>query len=176
MSGRSVEELRAATQQAADEGVDAVFVADSALGDAVTLVAALAVLTDGVLLGVRSTLRSHPTVVAREMTTLDHVCKGRALLALEPPFDAGTKEAMALCRDMWRRGIAAGEGPRYPVPGAVNHPGPRTAGGPPIALNATVVTPPSELIGLCDILVVAGEPGALGAAPAGVAVCQIPHA
>ena len=95
--------------------------------------------------GIRQSLgpvpHRHPTVLAREMTTLDHVTGGRAMLAFAGPFthtvSEATIEAVALCRDMWREGIGVGRGPRYPAAGAVNRPLPQRAGGPPIALDLT---------------------------------------
>jgi hypothetical protein len=71
------------------------------------------------------------------MTALDHVCDGRALLCLEPPFDDGTVEAIAICRAMWRNGVAHSTGPRYVVPGALNRPLPPTKHTPRIALDLT---------------------------------------
>lgn len=170
----SFAELTAAATRAAIDGLDVVFLSDGPLGDPITLAAALSAVTAGILLGVRTTLRAHPAMVAREMTTLDHVSSGRALLAFVPPFSGATTEGVALCRAMFRDGTAVSAGPHYPVPGAVNLPRPLTPAGPPIALDATGSdTPVPSLVALCDlVLVPAGSPP-LAALPAGVRVCQI---
>ncbi len=139
--------LRAAAQQAHREGVGVVLLADGPLGDAIVMAAGLAatVAAPDLFFGIRQSLgpvpHRHPTVLAREMTTLDHVTGGRAMLAFAGPFthtvSEATIEAVALCRDMWREGIGVGRGPRYPAAGAVNRPLPQRAGGPPIALDLT---------------------------------------
>jgi alkanesulfonate monooxygenase SsuD/methylene tetrahydromethanopterin reductase-like flavin-dependent oxidoreductase (luciferase family) len=173
----SVDALRAAAQRAQDDGLDAVFLSTGPLGDASTLAAALSALTSDIRLGVRCDLRSHPTVVAREMTALDHVSRGRALLAFTGPFYGATAEAITLCRDMWRVGSGIGVGPHYQVPGAVNRPGPFTAGGPPIALDTTDGTAvPPYLLARCDLVLVAAGSPLPGGLPLGVDVCQIHQA
>jgi alkanesulfonate monooxygenase SsuD/methylene tetrahydromethanopterin reductase-like flavin-dependent oxidoreductase (luciferase family) len=170
----SVDALRVATEQARREGLDIVFLEDGPLGDAITLAAALGALTDGILLGVRGGVRRHPAMVAREMTTLDLVSRGRAVLAFVGPFSGATAEAIGLCRGMWREGIGIGVGPHYPVPGAVNRPGPFRAGGPPVALDATDgLTVPTELLALCDMVLVPAGSAPPAALPHGVDVCQI---
>jgi len=137
----SVAALHTAARQAEFEGIHAVFLTDGPLGDAMVLAAGLSGWTTELLLGVRTgvgqSTRRHPTLLAREMTTLDLISGGRALLSFTPPFTAATVEAMALCRQMWRDGFASSEGPLFPVPGAVNRPRPDTVNGPPIALDLT---------------------------------------
>jgi alkanesulfonate monooxygenase SsuD/methylene tetrahydromethanopterin reductase-like flavin-dependent oxidoreductase (luciferase family) len=173
-----VEALRGAAGQACRRGLDALFVADGPLGDAIVLAAGLGSWTDGVLLGVRAGLHAavhrHPTLLAREMTTFDHVSGGRALLAFTGPFDDAVSEAIALCRDMWTEGIASSDGPRYPVAGAINRPLPRRPGGPPIALDLTdgsVAAP--ALVARCDLVLVPAGAAPPDALPHGVDVCQI---
>jgi alkanesulfonate monooxygenase SsuD/methylene tetrahydromethanopterin reductase-like flavin-dependent oxidoreductase (luciferase family) len=170
--------LRAAAVRSEGAGVDAVFLADGPLGDAVALAAALGAWTTRVLLGVRVSLgprpHRHPTVLAREMTTLDIVVGARSVLAFTVPFTDAVSEAIVLCKEMWGDGVAAGEGPHYPVAGAINRPQPRRPGGPPIALDLTSgALPAAALVDLCDlVLVPAGGPPAVGL-PQGVDVCRI---
>jgi alkanesulfonate monooxygenase SsuD/methylene tetrahydromethanopterin reductase-like flavin-dependent oxidoreductase (luciferase family) len=176
--------LVAAATRAQGDGVDIVFLTDDAMGDAIVLAAGLApsTATTGLLLGVRIGLgrrpHRHPTVLAREMTTLDHVCGGRSLLAFMGPFAGllaeATSEAIILCREMWRTGTATSAGPHYPAANAINRPLPARPGGPPIALDLTDgAVPPPDLLDLTDLVLVP-----LGAAPpadlpAGVDVCRI---
>jgi alkanesulfonate monooxygenase SsuD/methylene tetrahydromethanopterin reductase-like flavin-dependent oxidoreductase (luciferase family) len=184
----TVERLVAAATRAAANGIDAVFLTKGPLGDAITLAASLATISPKLLLGIRVNLATephpHPTVLARDMTTLDLICGGRSLLAFTPPFadadaDAGAViEAIALCRAMWREGIAASEGPHYPVAGAINRPRPAQPGGPRIALDATNDAAPTQLtaaiLAAADILLVpAGSPSPLLTPPPGLDLCQI---
>jgi alkanesulfonate monooxygenase SsuD/methylene tetrahydromethanopterin reductase-like flavin-dependent oxidoreductase (luciferase family) len=147
-----------AAVRAEADGALAVLVGDSALGDAVALAAYLATATERVLLGVQVDLEKHPhrhpTVLARDLTTLDLLCQGRTLLVFNGPFTAATEEAASLCRDMWRHGVAASEAPNYPVPGAINRPAPFSAVTPRIALNTTNGHQPTpNLLLLADLLV-----------------------
>jgi alkanesulfonate monooxygenase SsuD/methylene tetrahydromethanopterin reductase-like flavin-dependent oxidoreductase (luciferase family) len=174
---RTVPALRAVAGQADDDVVDALFVADGPLGDAVVLAAALGAWTTRIVLGVRVAMGSqqrHPTMVAREMSTLDLVVGGRSLLAFTEPFSDGLGEAIRLCKDMWRLGVASGGGPCYPVAGAINRPAPYRPGGPPIALDLTGGSVPAPgLAQMCDlVLVPAGSPPPAGL-PAGVEICRI---
>ena len=171
--------LQAAVARAGADGIGAVFLATGRLGDAITLAAALSAGRRAdvppIMLGIRTNLtrtpHRHPTVLAREMTALDLVSRGRALLAFTPPLGDEVGEAIALCRHMWRDGIAASEGPNYPVAGAINRPRPHQEGGPRIALDLTDGTrPDSALVEAADLLLVrAGSAGY----PPGVEVCQI---
>jgi alkanesulfonate monooxygenase SsuD/methylene tetrahydromethanopterin reductase-like flavin-dependent oxidoreductase (luciferase family) len=132
--------LRETAEQAASERVDAVIVRSSHLGDPIVLAAGLAGTVPRGLLGAALSVGAHgrrPSVLARDMTALDHVCGGRALLCLTPPFDDGTGEAIAILRAMWRDGVAENAGPRYPTPGAVNRPLPPGRGSPLLALDLT---------------------------------------
>jgi alkanesulfonate monooxygenase SsuD/methylene tetrahydromethanopterin reductase-like flavin-dependent oxidoreductase (luciferase family) len=120
----------------------------------------------------------HPTVLAREMTTFDLVCGGRAVLAFTGPFTEATVEAATLCREMWAKGVAVGTGPHYPVAGAINRPLPDRVGGPPIALDLTdgAVPPPAAatgLLALCDLVLVPAGAASPDGLPPGVDVCEI---
>jgi len=165
-----VAELRAACRQAEAEGAGAVFVRDAQIGDAAVLVAGLGAGPE-LLLGVCADLEAethrHPTLLAREMTTLDHLSRGRSMLVFAPGGD-GLREALLLCRAMWREGIAVSQGPCYPVPGAVNRPRPPQAGSPRLALDLTDgSTAAPDLVGLVDfVLLPDARPGACQVQPA----------
>ena len=161
--------LNAPDLETIPSGVDAVFLADGPLGDPIVLAAGLAARlgdrTPDLLFGVRITLgpqpHRHPTIVAREMTTLDLVTGGRTVLAFMGPFDRANaeavSEAISLCRDMWSEGVGVSEGPGYPVVGAINRPLPKRPGGPLVALDLTggSALPLEEaLLGLCDLVLV----------------------
>ncbi len=140
MPAGDVTRLREEARRAATEGVEAVIVRPGPLGDPIVLAAGLVDTVPGGLLGAALSVEEdgrHPSVLARDLTALDHVCRGRAVLCLLPPFDDGTVEAIAICRAMWRHGVARGTGPRYPVPGAVNRPLPPGRDSPWLALDLT---------------------------------------
>jgi alkanesulfonate monooxygenase SsuD/methylene tetrahydromethanopterin reductase-like flavin-dependent oxidoreductase (luciferase family) len=130
---------RAAAAQA--EGAAALIVREGPAGDPLVLVGALAHTVSQGLLGVCVGLgggdRRYPTVLARDMTSLDLLCNGRSLLCFAPPFGPEHLEAIALCREMWTTGTAESAGPIYPVSGAVNRPRPRAENSPRLALDLT---------------------------------------
>jgi alkanesulfonate monooxygenase SsuD/methylene tetrahydromethanopterin reductase-like flavin-dependent oxidoreductase (luciferase family) len=178
----TIEALQRAATAAQTDGLDVLFVTDGPLGDAITLAANLAQRTSSMLIGVRTTLEGqahrHPTLLARETTTFDLVAEGRAVLAFCGPFTATSTgpvaEAIALCRGMWRDGIAASEGPHYPVAGAINRPLPWRAGGPPIALDLTDGSlAPDALLAACDLVLVPAGAAAPAALPPGTDMCHI---
>jgi alkanesulfonate monooxygenase SsuD/methylene tetrahydromethanopterin reductase-like flavin-dependent oxidoreductase (luciferase family) len=141
LPGDDVVGMRERAVAAEDEGVGALIVREGPAGDPLVLVGALASTVSqgllGVCVGLDGTERRHPTVLARDMTSLDLLCKGRSLLCFAPPFGPAHLEAIALCRQMWEAGTAASEGPIYPVPGAVNRPRPAAEHSPRLALDLT---------------------------------------
>jgi alkanesulfonate monooxygenase SsuD/methylene tetrahydromethanopterin reductase-like flavin-dependent oxidoreductase (luciferase family) len=178
-----VDALQARAEQARNDGVDVVFLADSPLGDAIVLAAGLAagLAAAGpseLLFGVRISLgpqpHRHPTILGREMTTLDHVSGGRSILAFTSPFTPAVGEAITLCRDMWRKGIAVSDGPHFPVVGAINRPLPKSPGGPPIALDLTdgAVAEPA-LLGACDLVLLPAGAASPDSLPPSIEVCWI---
>jgi alkanesulfonate monooxygenase SsuD/methylene tetrahydromethanopterin reductase-like flavin-dependent oxidoreductase (luciferase family) len=150
--------LHAAAKEAEADGAAALFVGEGVLGDPFVLAAALSVSVPRVLLGARVASPPqgrHPTLLARETTSFDLVCDGRSVLCFEPPFGDELPEAIALCRSMWRDGTATSTGPAFPVPGAVNRPGPAGAKSPLVALDLTDPghrLVPSGLHGVPDLL------------------------
>jgi len=170
--------LVAGAARARHRGIDAVFLADGPLGDAIVLSAGLAALTPDLRFGVRYALgprpHRHPTILAREMTTLDHVSGGRVLLAFLGPFTDATTEAIVLCREMWSLGIGVSEGPHFPAVGAINRPLPRTPDGPPVALDLTDGSVPAEAhLRVCDLVLVPVGGAPPDPLPPGVQVCWI---
>ena len=182
LSGPDVGALRVAAERAGRDGIDVLFLRDGPLGDAIVLACAVGAWVPGILLGVRIDLENgphrHPTVLAREMTTFDRVCGGRAVLAFTGPFTEATVEAAALCREMWTSGVAVGAGPHYPVAGAINRPLPERVGGPPIALDLTdgpMAAPGAAtgLLALCDLVLVPAGAAPPVTLPPGVDLCEI---
>ena len=138
VDGLDAAELRREALRAEADGAAAVLVRPGPLGDPVVLAAGLCSVVRRALLGACVPLRAggrHPALVARELTSLDHVCGGRSVLCCSPPFDAALVEALTLCRAMWREGHAANDGPVFPVPGARHRPRPLDANGPTVALD-----------------------------------------
>jgi len=185
LSGPDVGALRAAAERAGRDGIDVLFFRDGPLGDAIVLASAAGSWVPGILLGVRIDLEKgphrHPTVLAREMTTFDRVCGGRAVLAFTGPFTEATAEAATLCREMWTNGVAVGVGPHYPVAGAINRPLPERVGGPPIALDltdgpVTAPGPATGLLALCDLVLVPAGAAPPVTLPPGIDVCEIQDA
>ncbi len=156
IEGTDLAALATRAREAGHLGAGAVVVSGGPLGDPLVLAGALATSLSGALVGVHLALGEsgrHPSVLARDMTTLDLVCDGRSLLCLAPPFPPGLPEALALCQAMWRHGVGKSDGPHYRVPGAVNRPAPRPQGGPRVALDlATGATAPAALEGLVDFV------------------------
>jgi alkanesulfonate monooxygenase SsuD/methylene tetrahydromethanopterin reductase-like flavin-dependent oxidoreductase (luciferase family) len=132
--------LRLAVTRAEADGAGAVFFGPGPLGDPFVLAAGLSADVTTPLLGVRvrlSTAERHPAMLAREATSLDHICGGRTVLTFLPPFTDATAEAIALCRALWRDGVAEHGGVEYVVDGAVNRPRPPTDRSPLVALDTT---------------------------------------
>jgi alkanesulfonate monooxygenase SsuD/methylene tetrahydromethanopterin reductase-like flavin-dependent oxidoreductase (luciferase family) len=155
---------RASSAEAARAG--ALFVREGPGGDPLVFAGALSSDVSESLLGVCVGLgggegweRRHPTVLARDMTSLDLLCNGRSLLCFTPPFGSAHLEAIALCREMWRAGKAESAGPIYPVPGAVNRPRPAGESSPRLALDLTAGEPevPPELAEVVDYLLRPGR-------------------
>jgi len=90
----------------------------------------------------------HPTLVAKQVATLDRLCAGRFVFGVgiggEFPLEyaacgvpigergARLSEAIPLLKRFWTGKPATGEGPFYPVPEVTLLPAPVQPGGPPI--------------------------------------------
>jgi alkanesulfonate monooxygenase SsuD/methylene tetrahydromethanopterin reductase-like flavin-dependent oxidoreductase (luciferase family) len=142
VDGLDAASLRLEAMRAEAQGAAAVLVRPGPLGDPVVLAAGLSSAVRRALLGACVPMGAgagaggrHPALVARELTSLDHVCGGRSILCCPPPFDAALGEALTLCRAMWREGHAVSDGPAYPVPGARHRPRPLGEAGPVVALD-----------------------------------------
>lgn len=158
LQAEDVAGLREEALRAEADGAAAVFVSEGALGDPFVLAAALSVSVPRVLVGTRLASPPqgrHPTLLAREATSLDLVSGGRAVLCFAPPFGEVFAEAVALCQAMARDGTAISDGPAFPVPGAVNKPAPSGKDRPLLALDLSGGEPlsaPPGLDGLVDLL------------------------
>jgi alkanesulfonate monooxygenase SsuD/methylene tetrahydromethanopterin reductase-like flavin-dependent oxidoreductase (luciferase family) len=165
LQAEDLDALRAEAVRAQEDGVEAVMVGPGPLGDPFVLLAGLSDAVPGLTLAARVVLGEdgrHPTLLAREATSLDLVDGGRTVLCFAPPFGEGLDEAIRICRAMWREGTATSDGPVYPVVNAVNRPGPEADGSPLIALDLTGAGARDEAGGsaaLADMVVVRGEVG-----------------
>lgn len=115
--------------------------------DPCTLAGALAPSLGGALIGVVSPIPGgrHPSVLARDVTTIDVLSAGRTALQLRweapPPTDVAVAcehlaDAVAVCAAMLRGGEPSYDGRYFHVSGAFNRPVPRQAGGPPVLVAA----------------------------------------
>ena len=123
--------------------------------EAYTLLGALAARTSKVKLGtlVTGVTYRNPAILAKIVTTLDVISKGRAFLGIGaawfdqeheglgvdfPPvrerFER-LEEAVQICRAMFRNERPTFEGVHYRVKDAINSPAPITPGGPPIMIG-----------------------------------------
>jgi F420-dependent oxidoreductase-like protein len=125
--------------------------------EAYTLLGALAAVTRRVELGamVTGVTYRHPAVLAKQVTTLDIVSRGRAVLGLGaawyeeehtgygipfPPVRERMdrmEEAAQICRAMFREEAPTFEGRYYRVQEARNVPRPVRLGGPPILIGGS---------------------------------------
>jgi len=165
LQAEDVAGLRDEAVRAEEEGIEAVLVGSSPLGDPFVLLAGLSDGVQGLTLVVRVVLGGdgrHPTLLAREATSLDLVDGGRTVLCFGPPFGEGLDEAIGICRAMWREGTATNDGPVYPVADALNRPRPAGDASPLIALDLTGPGARDEAGGnaaLADMVVVRDEAG-----------------
>jgi alkanesulfonate monooxygenase SsuD/methylene tetrahydromethanopterin reductase-like flavin-dependent oxidoreductase (luciferase family) len=165
LQAKDVATLRGEASRAKEEGIEAVMVGSGPLGDSFVLLAGLGDAVPGLTLVARVVLGEdgrHPTLLAREATSLDLADGGRTVLCFAPPFGDGIDEAIRICRAMWRDGTATNEGPVYPVPEGVNRPVPAGEGSPLIALDLTGPGAGDEAGGsaaLADMVVVREEAG-----------------
>jgi len=131
--------------------------ADSPMLEAYTLLGALAGRTTTARLGtlVTGVTYRNPAELAKEVTTLDVISRGRAVLGIGaawhdvehealgfdfPPVGERMdrlEEAVHICRAMFRGERPTFEGRFYRVKDAINSPAPIQAGGPPILIGGS---------------------------------------
>src|SRR5438874_2393308 len=129
--------------------------ADDKMLEGYTLLGALAARTQRVTLGtlVTGVTYRNPALLAKEVTTLDIISSGRAVLGIGaawydveheglgvdfPPAGerlSRLEEAVQICRAMFREERPTFEGRYYRIREAVNIPRPVQAGGPPIMIG-----------------------------------------
>ncbi len=122
-----------------------------------TLLAALAARTERVKLGtlVTGVTYRNPAILAKIVTALDVISRGRAFLGIGaawfdvehealgvdfPPVKERferLEEALQICRGMFRGERPTFEGKHYRVKDAINSPAPITPGGPPIMIGGS---------------------------------------
>ncbi|HEY4377297.1 MAG TPA: LLM class F420-dependent oxidoreductase [Acidimicrobiales bacterium] len=130
---------------------------DDAMFESYTLLAALAARTERVQLGtlVTGVTYRNPAILAKIVTSLDVVSKGRAFLGIGaawfdvehhalgvdfPPLSERyerLEEALLICRAMFRGEQPTIEGKHYQVRNAFNVPAPIRDGGPPILIGGS---------------------------------------
>ncbi|MCU1350951.1 MAG: hypothetical protein JWM05_160 [Acidimicrobiales bacterium] len=130
---------------------------DDPMMEAYTLLGALAARTERVQLGtlVTGVTYRNPALLAKIVTTLDVVSKGRAFLGIGaawhdtehhalgfdfPPLKERyerLEEALQICRAMFRGERPTIEGRHYQVRDAINMPAPVRDGGPPILIGGS---------------------------------------
>ena len=161
------EAVAAQAVTAEQSGFDTVFVMDHffqlpligppehEMFEAYTLLAGLAARTSTARLGtlVTGATYRHPSLLAKEVTALDVISRGRALLGigaawfqleheslgfLFPPIRERyelLRDALGICRSMFANERSSVEGTHFSVRDAFNVPRPVTEGGPPILIG-----------------------------------------
>lgn len=140
---------------------------DPLAADGAVLAASLGTDRSRVHLGVMAGAvdRRHPSILAREVTALDHATGGRAALCLAQRDQTALADALAICRAMFADEDPVIDGPVFHVRGAFNHPPPIQAGGPPVVCALSAIPPDdilTRLAGQADALCWCGPLGGLG--------------
>ncbi|HVC70356.1 MAG TPA: LLM class F420-dependent oxidoreductase [Acidimicrobiales bacterium] len=130
---------------------------DEPMFEAYTLLGALAARTRRARLGamVTGVTYRNPALLAKEVTTLDVLSGGRAVLGIGAAWFQGEhdalgfsfpplaerfdrlEEALTICRSMFTEDAPSFEGRYYRISGAVNRPRPIQQGGPPILIGGS---------------------------------------
>lgn len=163
------ERVAAVAQAAEQSGFDSIWVMDHfyqlpllgppdhAMFEAYTLLGALAAVTSTARLGtlVTGVTYRNPAVLAKQVTTLDVISKGRAVLGIGaawfapeheglgvtfPPVGERMdrlEEALLICRAMFRSDRPVLSGRYYRVRYPINSPAPLQPGGPPILIGGS---------------------------------------
>jgi F420-dependent oxidoreductase-like protein len=131
--------------------------ADEPMFEAYTLLGGLAARTQRVRLGamVTGVTYRNPALLAKEVTALDVLSGGRAVLGIGaawfqeehealgfafPPLSERferLEEALIICRAMFTQEAPSFQGRHYEIAGAMNRPRPVQAGGPPILIGGS---------------------------------------
>jgi alkanesulfonate monooxygenase SsuD/methylene tetrahydromethanopterin reductase-like flavin-dependent oxidoreductase (luciferase family) len=108
--------------------------------EAFTTLGALSQLVSGAgLAAIMSASDRHPAVLAKQVTALDVLSSGRAILAVTAQDPDGVfrlREAMEIWRSMFRAEVVDFDGRYYKLSGAANRPRPVQVEGPPIVIAA----------------------------------------
>lgn len=166
--GTGPDHWRAAAVASEDAGAGAVWVAPGA-ADPCTVAGSLVPATTSVLLGVESGLGATdraPSVLARDVTTLDVLSGGRAAMLLASDDIGLLAEAVAVCRLLFTEDAPWFEGRHFALAGAANRPPPVRPGGPPILVAPGDGVPAAEAgtaLAGADAVVVGGGPAEVGA-------------
>ncbi|MGW0574829.1 TIGR03560 family F420-dependent LLM class oxidoreductase [Streptomyces sp. NPDC002920] len=166
---RLFDHVAAVARTAEEAGFDSLWVMDhlhqiSTVGDsadpmleAYTTIAALAALTTKARLGVLVSAVGfrNPALLAKMITTIDMISKGRAVVGLGagwhgeeyeayglefPPLSQRMRElseAIRICRAMLTKHAPSFHGKQFRIEGALNVPQPITPGGPPILIGGS---------------------------------------
>jgi F420-dependent oxidoreductase-like protein len=131
--------------------------ADEPMFEAYTLLGGLAARTQNVRLGamVTGVTYRNPALLAKEVTALDVLSGGRAVLGIGAAWFQGEhealgfafpplaerferlEEALIICRSMFTQDAPSFQGRHYEIAGAMNRPRPVQAGGPPILIGGS---------------------------------------
>lgn len=125
--------------------------------EAYTLLGGLAARTESIELGtlVTGVVYRNSAMLAKQVTTLDHVSSGRAILGIGAAWNEDEyvaygfgdalpstterlnrlEEALRICRAMFTNASSTFAGERYRVTDALNNPQPLRTGGPPIMIG-----------------------------------------
>ena len=141
--------FRELAEAAAEGGFDSVWIngniAGRLVGDPPALAGGMCSSAPRLTVGVVAALASgrHPAVVAREVTTVDHLSSGRAAVLIEgssllaEPADRAEElvEAATVCRLLFTRDAPDFDGRYFRVAAAANRPPPVAKGGPLVLVD-----------------------------------------
>jgi alkanesulfonate monooxygenase SsuD/methylene tetrahydromethanopterin reductase-like flavin-dependent oxidoreductase (luciferase family) len=142
--------------------------------EAYSFLGALALRTSSARLGALGldTAGRHPSLLAKQVTALDVLSSGRAVLGIgvtgpgSETFDR-LEETIDICRLMFRASPVDFDGGFFELRGATNRPGPVQEGGPPILIDMTgPISGGNKILRLvssrADAVVVSGEASEVG--------------
>jgi alkanesulfonate monooxygenase SsuD/methylene tetrahydromethanopterin reductase-like flavin-dependent oxidoreductase (luciferase family) len=142
--------------------------------EAYTFLGALALRTSTVKIGALGfdPTGRHPSVLAKQVTALDVLSSGRAVLGIGVTGPGSEtldrlEETIDICRSMFRGGPVDFDGRFFELRGATNRPGPLQDEGPPVLIDTTGPSSGGiEILklvsGRADAVVVSGEVSEVG--------------